>query len=368
MRILITGGHATPALAMIDYIREHYPDTKILFVGRQYTDQKNKDLSFEYTEVKKRNIPFVNLETGRLSRLFSFKIIQELVSFGMGVLRSWVIISSNRPQIFLSFGGYIALPLALVCALKGIPVYTQEQTIVPGLTTKILARFAQKIFISFPQAKNHLPVHKVVLTGTPIRPDIQTVRRTFTLESSDKPLIYITGGSLGSHSINMHINTILSQILKDFTVIHQTGNVSEYDDLAVLQKTWAGLPPILKKRYTSIPHVSSDQIGSVFTQAHIVVSRAGANTVFELMTLQKPSVLIPLPWSGGGEQQKQAVYLQELGVAEVFEQKKESTVLLQCIQTVAQNYNAYQNKFRSIPDFFRANHAQQIITQTILVP
>jgi len=359
-KIIISGGHASPALAVIDELQINKPEYKIYFVGRKFNNSQDSELSFEYKEIKLRKIPFYNLNTGRLMRSISFDTLQNLFLAVRGFIHSWQIINKIRPHTILSFGGYLALPVTIMGWLYGVKIYTHEQTIHPGITNRIISVFAKNIFISYPQSVSFFPKSKTILTGNPIR--------HFLLQKSSRnkyksilDTIYITGGSLGSHSLNVHIENILQELLKKYFVIHQTGNVSEYDDFKRLTKLKEGLNEKERLRYKLISHVDSREIADVYATSDIVISRSGANTVSELIALRIPAVLVPLPWSANDEQKKHAELLENAGVAEVFDQEKSSEILLKLIQKVMIERGSYEKNYSKLENDSSPKAAAAII-------
>ncbi|MBI4004814.1 UDP-N-acetylglucosamine--N-acetylmuramyl-(pentapeptide) pyrophosphoryl-undecaprenol N-acetylglucosamine transferase [Candidatus Roizmanbacteria bacterium] len=363
MKLLVTGGHISPALAFIDEFVER--NNRIVFVGRKYSNERDRSITFEYREVQKRKIPFQHIKTGRFTRILSFRNLSNLLFIPVGFLQSFYILRKEKPDAILTFGGYIAFPVAIIGWFMKIPLYTHEQTIHPGMTNRVVGMFARKVFISFEDSKRYFPSHKIVYSGNPIRGEIfKTLDIPFPV-SQIKQTIYITGGSLGAHSINVHIKNILPQLLEKYTVIHQTGNVAEYNDHQQLLALRSQLPEDLKQRYFLREHFSSSEIGYVYSIADIVVGRCGANTFFELIALKKPSVIVPLPWSAYGEQEKQAQLLQSAGVAEIFHQSEESAKLLAIIAKMIDNKEAHTAHFDKLNSLYKKN-AAEIISQTIL--
>lgn len=329
---MITGGHVTPALAVIDEIKNH----EIIFVGRQYALRNEKTESFEYKEITKRGIRFINLVTGRLNRSFSMEALKSLALIPQGFFRAQQIIRAEKPDIVLSFGSYIAVPIAYWAHANKIPVYTHEQTIQPGIANRMIGRWAKKVFISFPQTKQFFSKDNVVLTGNPVRKSIlQVADKPFHIPKK-KPVIYITGGSLGSHSINLHVETLIEELKKEYFVIHQTGDTTTYNDYERLAKH-------ADESYMLRKHVDAKELAFIYDEADLVICRAGANTIFELIALRKPAIFVPLPWSGHDEQRKQAKLLKEAHVAQIFEQSRPSIELLDCIRTMTSNLKKYSD-------------------------
>lgn len=352
MKVLLTGGHVTPALAVIDELRKKKND--LYFVGRKYANRIDRNETFEYKEVKARDIPFFHLETGRLTRLVSITVFNEIGLLLKGLLTSSKILKKVKPDVIISFGGYIALPVAIIGKLHNIPIITHEQTIEPGLSNKLIAKFATKVCVSFPKTKEQFG-RKGVVTGNPIRSDVYDIGTPLIQKKGKKPILFVTGGSLGAHRINIHIENILPELLKTFTIIHQTGNVQEYGDFERLSN-------VAHKGYYPKKHISTEDIGWVLNNANVIVSRSGANTVFEIMALGIPAVLIPLPWSARDEQMKHARFLKKSGVAEVFEQDEDSKVLLNLINSMYKRRPAYLQNFKKIDKLVKRNAARRIVT------
>lgn len=361
MKTLITGGHLTPALAVIDELKKR-GGIEIIFVGRKFALDSEQTLSFEYQSIQKIGIKFIELKAGRLTRILSWQSILNFIKFPLGFFSAWKIIKREKPDFVLSFGGYIALPIAFVSWLMGVPVFTHEQTMVPGLTNRIISFLAKKIFISFPSSKKYFPVNKVVLSGNPLRRSIFKIEKKPWLIKKNKPVIYITGGSLGSHSLNVLIESIIKDLVKDYLVIHQAGETKEFQDYERLLR-------IKDKNYYLAKHFFDDEIGYIYSIADLVISRAGANTVSELIALRKPAILVPLPWSAAGEQKSHALWLKEKGVAEVFFQDDliddPSGRLYKLIVKTINNLSHYQKNFDQLKDFFKPNAAENIVNEIL---
>jgi len=171
-KIIITGGHPSPALAIIDRLKKDHPPVEIVFVGRKYNNAQEKSESFEYQEINRRLVQFINLDAGRVTRVFSLQSLFNIFRIPSGFVHALVILIQQKPNVILTFGGYLSLPMAFVGYLFGIPVYIHEQTIRPGSANKIISKFAKKIFISFQQSINYFPLDKIILTGNPVRTSI----------------------------------------------------------------------------------------------------------------------------------------------------------------------------------------------------
>ena len=365
MKLLITGGHLAPALAIIDEILQNESKTfdKIIFVGRKYSLDTEKNLSLEYREITKRGLEFIPLNAGRLTRILSVRSIRSLVKVPIGFFNAWSILRKEKPDSILSFGGYLALPIAFWSLFFGIPIYTHEQTVSPGLTNRIIGFFSKKIFLAFEESALYFNRNKTIVTGNPVRKSIFiTDKKPFSCQK-DRMVLYITGGSLGSHSINVHISRILQDLLQTFIVIHQIGDTKEYHDYDKLWKQKLELPPDAQNRYFLTKHFFEDEIGYVYSLADIVIGRSGANTFFELIALKKPAVLIPLPWSAHGEQKKHAELFKEKGIGEIFFQNGSSDTLLRMIHSMAKNLETYKKNFSNVEYLYNQYASEKIIEE-----
>ena len=347
MKILISGGHITPALAVIDELKKKPVD--IVVVGRQFAG--SNEPSFEYQEVKNRGVRFLNLDAGRLNRTVKYLTVISMAKIPLGFVGAFNIMRKEKPDVVLSFGGYIAFPLVMAAKILNIPVFTHEQTLVPGLANRIIGRLSQKIFVSFGQTKKYFPKDKVILSGNPLRPEILAPKKKL---SNQRPMILIMGGSLGSHSVNIIIETILPRLLKKYLIIHQVGSVEEYGDFERLNK-------LDDANYLVAKHFSSEELAANLKKADLVIARSGANTVIELVALSKPAILIPLPWSALGEQMAHAKLLVNAGAAEIFEQQGSPDKLLDLIDRMIINLSPYHTAFKKLSYLFN-KQAAGIIT------
>ena len=244
MKILITGGHYTPAIAVIDELKGQ----EIVFVGRKYSIESELTESPEYKEIRSKGIKFIPLHTGKINRFFSLGSFLNLLRIFTGLNQAKKIIYNEKPNVVLCFGSYIAVPIAFQAWLNKIPVYTHEQTIYPGLSNRFISLIAKKVFISFDKSRRFFPRHKVILTGNPVRKPIEKNINPSNIIRSKKT-IFISGGSLGSHSINIIILKNLKKLLKKYYIIHQTGSVKEFDDYRKLLEFKRKLPIKFKLNY-----------------------------------------------------------------------------------------------------------------------
>ena len=321
MKLLIVvggGGHFAPALAVIDQLPK---DWHILLVGRKHTFEGDPALSFEYQTAQRLNIPFVSLTTGRLQRKFTRHTFTSLLKVPVGLGQSTKILREFQPDVVLSFGGYTSLPIATAAKLLRIPVIIHEQTLHAGLANKVVSKFANKICISWKESELYFPASKTILTGNPLRTAFREHLRTVHHKQANAlPKLYITGGSGGAHGINVLVEGCLETLLEHYEITHQTGDAHEFGDFDRLEALRLRLDPKLQARYTLKKFIVPEIVGSVLSDADLVISRSGINTVTELLYLGKPSLLIPLPYGQRDEQHANALFFQKTGLGKMIEQ------------------------------------------------
>ncbi len=363
MKLLITGGHLSPALALIEELELTKKNIDIVFVGRKYPFDLERTVSLEYKEINKKNITFISIEAGRLTRVMSISSLISIVKIPMGFIQALFIINKQRPDLLISFGGYLALPIVFWGYIYQIPIFTHEQTIKPGLSNKLISFFSKKIFIAFEEVKKYFPKNKTYVSGNPVKPSIFKIDEKPFEITKDRPVIYITGGSLGSHSINIHIKKILEPLLEKFIIIHQVGESKKYHDFEDLMLIKKKLTAEKQSRYFLVKHFFNKQVGYIYSLSDLVVGRSGANTFFELLTLKKPALFIPLPWSSGREQQHHAEIFAKSGCGEIFHQIEASQKLLRLISQMISKIEYYQNNFKQLSKRYKKNASKYLINE-----
>lgn len=357
MKILITGGHVTCAAAVIDkFVSRGVVD--LTYVGRKYIRSSRSNVSFEYELIKKRNINFNNLDAPRLNRTFSLDNLVEILKIPIASLESYKIIRHERPEAVLCFGGGIGFFISLFSWFFKIPVFVHEQTLAPGLTNRLIGKIAKNIFISFPQASKFFKSDKVIITGNPLRQQIfQIIKKPFDIKK-DKKVIYVTGGSQGAHAINLLIEASLEKFLDKFILIHQTGDsaFSDFERLSLLNRP----NYFVKKKFLD------EEIGYVLKKADLVISRAGANTIFELMALKKPAILIPLPWASYKEQEIHAQFMSGFGVANIFKQEEgDEGKFMTLVDRTIKNLDTMIRNYDSLKEYSKNNAADKIVEKIL---
>lgn len=358
-KILITGGHLTPALALIDEL-EKEKEVKLFFVGRKHATENSKNISAEFAVIRERNINFYSLTTGRLQRKFTKYTLTSILKVPLGFFQSFYYLLVIRPNVVVSFGGYISTPVVFAAWLLGITSITHEQSIVPGLANKINAIFTKKVYLTWAETKKYFI--KAVVIGNPTRKLIfeKNTRNEKIKKFTDgsKKLIYITGGNQGSHFINNLIFDSLDSI-KDYKIIHQVGATNYKGDLEKALK-------IKNINYLAMDYIGQDSLGYILNKASFVVSRSGANTVWELAILGKPSILIPLPIAASGEQLENAKILETQDCALVLNQNNANPETLQkSIKIIEKHFAQYQENALKFQKLLPTN-AAKILKENIL--
>lgn len=355
MRVVITGGHLTPALSVIEALENK---AEILYVGRKHAIEGDRAVSLEYSTIIDKKIPFAEIKTGRFQRSLTRHTIPSLAKTPTGLIKAALILKKFKPDVVVGFGGYVSVPVALAAKALRIPIVIHEQTLEAGGANRFIAKFADKVCISFDSSAKYFPKEKVILTGNPIRKAIHYPKKKFPINVGD-PVIYVTGGSQGSHFINHLISEILTKLLDKYVLIHQTGDSSEFKDFDKLSILKEGLNN-KRDRYIISKFYSPFEVGALMKRADLVVSRAGVNTISELIVLGKPSYLIPLPISQKGEQIKNAEFLKKLGLGEVGNQKfLTPEIFLREINQMMENLKNYKIKHHK--SHFSKNAAEKIV-------
>jgi UDP-N-acetylglucosamine--N-acetylmuramyl-(pentapeptide) pyrophosphoryl-undecaprenol N-acetylglucosamine transferase len=291
-RILIaaggTGGHVYPAIAIADAIKHENAESEILFVG-------TKD-HMEWKAVPKAGYKIKSVWISGFHRRLTLKNMLFPLKLVTSIVQSFGIVSSFKPQVMVSCGGYAAGPVGWVAGKRGVKVVIQEQNSFPGVTNRMLAKFASRIFTAFKEAAKYLPSDKIVESGNPTRGTLNKVERKVGLNSfnfdDSKPVLMVLGGSGGARSINEAVKENLDK-LSDLQVIWQCG--SRYIDALMKEVDLENNKNI---RLTAF----IDNMPEAYAAADLIVSRAGASSCSEFMMTGKPSVLIPSPNVAGDHQ------------------------------------------------------------------
>ena len=293
-----TAGHVTPNLALIEKLDR--AEWNVHYIG---TSGMEKDLVKAVPDVT-----YHEIDSGKLRRYASLKTLTMPIHVQNGYHQAKRILKELKPDVVFSKGGYVSVPV--VAAARGIcPVLTHESDYTPGLANKIDAHFADKVLVTFADTVPFVKGGKGVHTGTPIRPELYRGSRekalAFTGLKGGKPVLLVTGGSLGALSVNVAVREALPELLKTFDVVHLCGKGKLDESVR--------MPGYVQYEYIK------DEMADLFALADVVVSRAGANAVFELLALKKPMLLLPLSGaSTRGDQELNAEYFKKRGYARVL--------------------------------------------------
>jgi UDP-N-acetylglucosamine--N-acetylmuramyl-(pentapeptide) pyrophosphoryl-undecaprenol N-acetylglucosamine transferase len=311
-----TGGHVLPALAVVEELRGRGLSLDLLWIG------SHGDV--EGPAAKRAGIPFRTIQTGKLRRYLSAQTVLDAARLPIGTIQAWRILRQFRPDVIFSTGGFVSVP-TVVAGARLAPILTHEQTAILGLATRINLRFADVLAVSFERSATRVKGFdgRIVMTGNPVRSSLRHGDAARGLSrfgfSSDLPLLYVTGGARGASPLNQRVAALLPDILQVCQILHQTGPATANNDLKMLEKRRAGWSAELQRRYRPVEFVR-DELADVYAAASLVLGRAGAGTIAELTYLGKPGLLVPLPGSGGGEQDENALTLADAGAAVVLAQ------------------------------------------------
>ncbi len=317
-----TGGHTYPALTAVremqTVMHAHGASVDVLWVG---TAQ-----GLEARVAPAEGIPFETVPTGKLRRssnplkMINAENMRDMGRVPKGVLEARTIARRFQPDVILSTGGYVAVPVGFAARATKTPLVIHEQTVRLGLANRVLARSATAVALSSENSLKLLPdsvAASAVVTGNPVRPTVFTGDPAkaipalgMTGYSPALPTVYITGGAQGSEQINGMIRENLPWLLSVANVIHQCG--PNWVDKS--RQAATGLPPELHARYW-VDGFVGPELPDVLALASIVIARSGAGTISELTALGKPSILVPLASSAGNEQEHNALHLQQAGAA-----------------------------------------------------
>lgn len=315
-----------PALGLVNALPKN---ATIVYVGRQHVFEGDEGESLEQKTIRERGIRFIPLKSGRVQRALTRQTIPSLLKVPRGFAQAVAILHKEKPDVVVGFGGYLSVPMGFAARLLHIPLIIHESTLGAGLANKILAPFAQKICISWDSSRAFFPENKTIVTGNPLLP-FRTNAKQLPLPASKEhlPLIVVSGGSGGSHMVNIRIAHILPELLEIARVVHQTGDAKAFKDYDMLLAKKHTLSKKLQNRYFLVKFISPEDMNSVFAAADLVVGRSGINTVAALLILQKRALLIPLLVGQKNEQLQNAQLMESEGLAHIVDQHELSAKTL----------------------------------------
>lgn len=286
-----TGGHVFPGVAIAGEIKTSHPDALVTFAGTAR--------GLEAKVLPRLGWPLVLMKSSSIKDRNGFSRLLSWARLPVSIGRGLNIIMKERPDLFISIGGYAAGPLAISAWILRVPVAVAEPNAIAGLTNRILGRFAGKVFVAFDDAKKYFPSGKTVVSGNPVRREVLSVRER-RMSASEKITVFVFGGSQGALSLNNAITGALPFLLglKDkLSIIHQTG---ANDDIDTVRNAYK------KAEIDAKVFEFSDRIWEYYARANLVVARSGATTVAELFALAIPAILVPYPYAADDHQRANA--------------------------------------------------------------
>lgn len=342
-RIILTGGgtagHVTPNIALLPRLKELQYD--IHYIGSYNGMEKNL--------IEKQNIPYHGISSGKLRRYFSLKNFTDPFRVLKGFSEANKLMKKLKPDVIFSKGGFVSVPVVIAGKRNHVPVIIHESDMTPGLANKISIPSATKVCCNFPETLQSLPADKAILTGSPIRQELMTGdkdrARPFCGFKDIKPVILIVGGSLGAAAVNDAVRGVLPELLKEFQIIHLCGK-GKLD--ASLTNT---------EGYVQFEYIQ-DELKDLFALSDIVISRAGANAICELLALRKPNLLIPLSAKASrGDQLLNARSFERQGFSLVIEEEDLTDELL-----LSSIHKLYENRDEFVQAMNRSSQQNPIET------
>ena len=347
-KIVLTGGgtagHVTPNLALMPRLKELGYD--IVYMGS--VDGIEKKLIADF------DVPYYGVPVGKLRRYLDPKNFTDPFKVIKGYKEAKKYLKEIKPDVVFSKGGYVSVPIVRAAASLKIPCIIHESDITPGLANKICIPKALKVCCNFPETVSRLPKNKAVLTGSPVRSELfngnAEAAREMCNFTKDKPVIMVIGGSTGSVAINKAVRSSLPELLKDFQVVHLCGN-GRIDNLLLTTEGYAQFEYL------------KGELKDVMALSDVVISRAGANAICELLSLRKPNLLIPLTKAASrGDQILNAQSFESQGFSMVLHEEDLDEVSL-----VAKVHELYENKDKYINSMKSGSSANSIDIITGLI-
>jgi len=336
-KIVLTGGgtsgHVTPNIALIPALKR--AGYQIFYIGSVN--------GMERQLIEREGIPYYAISAGKLRRYFDVKNFSDIFRVLNGLRQAFFILGKLKPSVVFSKGGFVSCPVVWAAWLRRIPVVIHESDITPGLTNKLSMPFARKVCYTFPETKEHIPSQKAVRTGIPIRESLfkgsPSKGREICAFTGAKPVIMVIGGSQGSEKINGLIRVSLDELLERYDICHICGKGNIKKDL------------LNKRGYKQFEYVN-EELPHLFAMADLVVSRAGATAIFELLALKKPNLLIPLPRSASrGDQILNAASFEKQGYSMVLhEENLDAKELIRAVNKLYSTRDKYLKAMKKYSD------------------
>jgi len=328
-----SGGHLSVAKSVINTLIEEYdiPINNITYVGGDLgMEGEEVGNSLEQKQFKDSKFKTYFIRAGKLQRSISPRTLSLLFRSLLGFFDSVSIVRKCKPTLIISSGGFVSVPVCIAGWLSKVPIYLHEQTASVGVSNKVVGRFAKKVFVAFKNSLSYFPKGKALHVGNVVRKEIFQKQKT---EKSDKeivglmvtnkevPFVYISGGSLGSHSINTKVIDSFNSLLRKYRILLQTGDNEIFKDFEKANDVKTKLRKEYQERLVIKKYIDSDSIGYVLNNMDVFVGRSGANSVYEIGVLKKNALFIPIPWVTHNEQYLNAKVLADIGTSNILEEK-----------------------------------------------
>ena len=326
-----TAGHVTPNIALIEEAQQR--GWRCLYVGSAK--------GIERELLADLRVPFHAIASGKLRRYFSWRNLIDPLFVVLGFLQSLGICLRERPDLVFSKGGFVSVPVVVAAWLLRIPVISHESDVSPGLANRLAHPFCRKICVTFDATATCLPPGKLVVTGTPVRSslltgDAERGRRHLGFDGG-KPVLLVVGGSLGASVLNRQARSVLPALLETFDLVHVTGAGGVDEGL-------------IQKGYVQREFIR-EEFGDVLAAASLVVSRAGANSLYELCVMRKPHLLVPLTLAASrGDQIDNAKVFEQDGFSRVLDEESlRDQNFLETLRALQADREQWVQKLRSFP-------------------
>lgn len=369
MRILLvgggTGGHVYPLIAVADELKQQSQQQglglEIMLLGEG---------RFFERAAKEKGYPFKRIWSGKLRRYTSPLTFIDVFKLPIGFIQSLWHIFWFMPDVVFTKGGSASFAPAIVSKLYFIPIFIHESDTVPGLANTMIARLAGKVFVAFESAAKYFG-SKAEYVGNPVRKDLLNGDRSKAIEAfnlnNDRKTILVLGGSLGAKMINDTVLNALVILVDKFQLIHQCGEsqyklVKSASDKLIQEGEGRDYDVKIKENYRLYPFFDTQELSLAYAMADVIISRAGAGLIFEIASLGKPVILIPLVKGSRGEQTTNAIELSKFGAVIIEEQNLTRNIILDQVKHLLENSASVSENIKS---FIKTDSAALIATSIL---
>ena len=354
--ILLTGGHAgTTGISVIEEIVNRYPKAKISWIGTKSVIRGSSATSLEYKIYPKLGIKYYSISAGKLQTKFTRNTIPLLFNIPVGFVQAFSLLLKIKPNIIVSFGGFTSFPVVFCGWILRIPMILHEQTVAAGRASIAEAFFVNVIALARESSLKFFPKSKCRVVGNPLSKEFLASSTKRVLHS--RPTILIVGGSRGSEFINEEVSKYTFELIKKYHVIHITGEL-DFDKYTVFRN----------KDYEVLKFIEPSKMPELYQKADLIISRAGANSVSEIIYMKLPAILIPLPRTYMDEQYKNAKYAESFGIARVMSEKEVSdNGLIKPVESVFANWQKIVSSVakKPSPDIEASKKVVDLITEYV---